>query len=135
MSVSAVCAGAGWFATAATSPTGRTSSSTNAPVDAFRLRPNDPLNQHLTQGDRDAIKTATGVDIRSDGGILLPASLNINDYEKVLDLAGSLAASRANGGAQTFSSDDAVQSLLRAGFTGDPIVLADEHNRRVDFRA
>jgi hypothetical protein len=61
--------------------------------------------------------------------------MNMDDYEKVLNFAGTVAASRANGGDQSFSSNDVFQSLLKAGFTGDPIVVADEHNRRVDFRA
>jgi hypothetical protein len=104
-------------------------------VAAQRFGPNDPLNHHLTDADRSAIKTSTGVDIRSDGGILLPASMNINDYEKVLNFAGQVAASRANGDRQGFSSDDVFSALVSAGFTGEPIKVADEDNRRIDFRA
>lgn len=63
-----------WFN--ATTSVGRApASSTHAPVAAQRLGPNDPLNRHLTDAGRSAIKTSTGVDIRSDGGILLPASM------------------------------------------------------------
>lgn len=59
----------------------------------------------------------------------------MNDYERVLNVAGQVAASRANGDRQGFSSDDVFSALVSAGFTGESIKVADENNRRLDFRA
>jgi hypothetical protein len=68
-----------------------------AAVTPHRFLPNDPANKYLTDGDRVAVRNATGVDVRADGGIACPVSMDVETYSKVLQGVGQIAADRASG--------------------------------------
>lgn len=88
-------------------------------VTTHRMLPRDPLDQHLTDGDRSAIKTATGAGHESDGSILYPLSMSTDDRSAVSRTVGQIAAARANGRLSGDLSADRLSALLRQqGYRG-----------------
>jgi hypothetical protein len=103
-------------------------------VAAQRFGPNDPLNHHLTDADRSAIKSSTGVDVRANGGILSPMAMSLNDKGALLDAVGQLAADRANGNSSPMTSSSISELLGSFGFRGTGIDWG-KAELRVDFLA
>jgi hypothetical protein len=125
-------AAAAWF-NAGTSVTPTTATSSPKAV-GHQFVPNDPLNQFLTDADRSAIKSSTGVDFRADGGILSPMAMSAIDYGAVLNAVGQLAADRANGSSSPLTSSSVAELLGSFGFQGTGID-GGKADLRVDFLA
>lgn len=136
MSISSVgSAAAAWFTATPTVASGPAAK--DSAVQGHLFRPNDPLNGYLTDGDRSAVKAATGVDVRADGGILCPVSMSASDYGAVLSTVGQLAADRANGNSAALSMAGLAERLGQYHFQDGGVAAIDGSARdlRVDFRA
>ena len=85
-----------------------------AALTAHRFLPNDPANKFLTDGDRVAVRNATGVDVRADGGIACPVSMDVETYSKVLQGVGQIATDRATGHLTGSITQDYLSKVLHA---------------------
>jgi hypothetical protein len=117
MSISPVSSGSAWsLATAARNGTSAVTAGdfAAAMVTPHRFLPNDPANGYLTDGDRTALRSATGVDVRANGDILSPVSMNVSTYCSALDAAGQIAADRASGNLTGSITQDYLSKVLKA---------------------
>ncbi len=125
MSISPVGAGSAWNSAAMSAGSSAVTSGDFGAVlvAPHRFHPYDPANKYLTDGDRVALRNATGVDVCADGGITSPMAIDAATYFSALTAAGQIAADRAGGRLTGAITQDYLSKVLTAATPGQSTVL------------
>lgn len=132
MNISATGSGSSWFTTV----------NSGAPKPGYqsggledRLFESGPESiKNLTKDDRDVILETTGIDIRDNGEIGMPATMTAVDYGTAVYGIQELAASRSRGQTASLGGSDFLQALAVQGYTNSARLNVDQY-QGIDFRA